>query len=254
MPRSVRQRSEADIYHIILRGEGGKILFEDNEDRLVFLKMLTSAIEDANAEVLAWCLMSNHVHLLAHVEYQAMPRVMQKLQSGYAVYFNGKHNHVGHVFSGRYKSIPIDSDEYLIIAVCYIHLNPVEEGLSETCEYRWSSYNDYLHSSGMTSTGFVLEVVGGLGPFVDAHIAKRKRESSPKVVLESAGRRHGDQAAMQLASRVLGGLSPSDVGALDKARRDEAIAALRRSGLTAKQVQRLTGIGRGIVERVKWRE
>ena len=252
MPRSARKRSEADIYHVIVRGEGRQLLFENDEDRLCFMRMLSASLDRNAAEVLAWCLMSNHVHLLLRVEFAKMPRLMQGLMSGYAVYFNKEHDHVGHVFASRYNSVPIDSDEYLMTVVRYIHFNPVKERVSSSCEYRWSSYNDYLFGNGLTDTGFVLEVFESLGRFIDFHDLANLDAKGPLAISEGPRRRLSDEEARGLANSELG-IRLSDLATLEKDERDAGIAELRRLGLSARQIERFTGIGRGIVERVKWR-
>lgn len=252
MPRSTRKRSEADIYHVIVRGEGRQLLFEDEADRRYFMRLLSEAVRNEAAEVLAWCLMSNHVHLLVHASFDRMPRLMQRLTSGYATYFNKRHDHVGHVFAGRYKSLPIDTDEYLMTLVRYIHFNPVCENLSQTCDYSWSSYNDYFTGAGITSTGFVLDVFGGIGEFAAFHNIDADAVEL-RAKLENLGRQLSDEEAYDIAEQVLGRRAIANLGSMEKEERDAGIAALRQSGLTIKQIERFTGVGRGIVERVKWR-
>ena len=255
MPRLPRKHSEADIYHVIVRGEGRKILFEDNEDRENFMRMLSASLDRYGASVFAWCLMSNHVHLLMKVPFHLLPRIMQSVTSGYAVYYNKRHDGVGHVFSGRYRSEPIDTDEYLLTALRYIHFNPVKEKLSPTCDYRWSSFGEYLSSSGLADTRFVLEMLGGLEQFerfhaVESHVASSEYLNHAR----SMGSRCADDEAADLAKSVLGEHALRNLASLKKGERDNGIALLRRAGITVKQIERLTGIGRGIVERVKWRE
>lgn len=285
MPRVARKRSEADIYHVIVRGAGRRILFESDDDRRTFLRMLQAALERAGGRALAWCLMSNHVHMLLKVDFEALSRMMQSLTSGYAVYYNKEHGHVGHVFAGRFNSVPVDSDEYLMTVVRYIHFNPVKDGLAPTCAYRWSSYGDYVGpgagavgesagngatgavageggtaigsiagEGGFTETGFVLDAFGGLRQFVDFHRVGADDELGALPELESAGRRHDDREALEVARRVLGEQGLSELAELDRAQRNEKIALLKRSGLTTRQIERFTGIGRGIIDRVKWRE
>ena len=253
MSRGQRKRSEADIYHVTMRGEGRQLLFEDDEDRIVFMRMLSSSLDKNCAHALAWCLMSNHVHLLLKVDFDKLSRLMQGLMSGYAVYFNKRHDHVGHVFAGRYGSSPIDTDEYLMTAVRYIHFNPVKDRVSKSCEYRWSSYGDYLAGSGLTETALVLEVFDGIARFVEFHDLSHldfafsaHREQWPRTRLS-------DNEALQIAREALGAQSLAELASLEKSQRNEGVARLRQLGLSARQVERVTGIGRGIVERVEWR-
>jgi len=250
MPRAQRQKSESGFYHIMVRGEGRRILFEDDEDRVVFLRLLSNALDQYGATAFAWCLMSNHAHVLAKVDPGNLPRMMQSLTSGYAVYYNKKHDHVGHVFGGRFNSKPIETDEYFLQVVRYIHMNPVEEGLTYTCMYKWSSYCDFLDGTGFVDIAFVLEAFGGLDQFVSFHegmeVERLSRPNMPRS-------RMSDDEARGVAKRLLGELSPTMLGGCAKSERDAAIARLRSAGLSVRQIERLTGIGRGIISRVKWK-
>ncbi len=254
MPRSQRRRSEADIYHIIVRGEGRRILFEDDEDRECFLRFLKAALDRYGASIYAWCLMSNHAHMLLKAEFGVMPRLMQSLTSGYASYFNKRHDGVGHVFAGRYKSEAVDTDEYLLTVVRYIHFNPVKGGLSASCDYRWSSYGHYVSQTGFIDSAFVLDVCGGLLNFVKFHDVPESKAILVKDNGVAAKSRIDDDEAFEIAEAIVGQGALREVGSLSKGERDEAIAKLRRAGLTVRQVERFTGIGRGIVSRVKWKD
>ena len=256
MPRAARKRSEGDVYHVTMRGEGRRIIFEDDDDRETFLRMLSSSLDKNGGEVFAWCLMSNHVHLLLHVPADRLPRFMQSLASGYAVYYNNRHDHVGHVFAGRYGSRPVNGDEYLLTVLRYIHANPVKDKVSPTCDYRWSSYNDYVSGGGIASTALVLGVVGGVDNFASLHADLA--DSECQQLLECAVRGRGrrllrDDEALEIALDACGVPSLEEIARLPKAERNAEIAVMRRLGLTTRQIERFTGIGRGIVDRVKWR-
>ena len=252
MPRQPRKRSEADIYHVIMRGEGRMAIFEDDEDRKAFLRMLVDALGKSDGSLLAWCLMSNHVHLAVLLPFEKLSRFEQGLNSGYAVYYNKRHDHVGHVFGGRYRSVPVDTDEQLLQVVRYIHLNPVKGGIAGSYEYEWSSYGDYMHGTGFTDTGFVLKICGSLHEFEAYHSSSLEEIAS---VEQSVGRiRLSDAEASSVARAVLGASQLKELAGMPKPERNAGIARLRRAGLSSRQVERLTGIGRGIVSRVLWQE
>jgi putative transposase len=93
----------------------------------------------------AYCLMSNHVHLLVESSEQPLAKFMQGLQQSYSQYFNRKHHKSGHLFEGRYKAIICQKDEYLLELIRYIHLNPVRAGMVQVPErYRHSGHHAYL--------------------------------------------------------------------------------------------------------------
>lgn len=129
MANAPRRRSETGVYHVVVRGNGRQVLFYDDADRQAFLAMLARRTSDAGMSIWAWCLMSNHVHMLLEDQLNELSHAMQMLLTGYARYFNDKTGHVGHVFQQRFFSEPIESDRYLMAAVRYVHINPEKDGI-----------------------------------------------------------------------------------------------------------------------------
>lgn len=130
-----RRQCESQIYHVMARGVGRMLLFEDDADRSRYLSFLDDALSRHDLDVLAWCLMDNHIHLLVRGQLERVAKVMQLAGRSYALYFNRRHDHVGHLFQGRYASKPIEGNEHLLTVVRYIHQNPIESGASENCHY-----------------------------------------------------------------------------------------------------------------------
>ncbi|MGI6318255.1 MAG: REP-associated tyrosine transposase [Dethiobacteria bacterium] len=148
MPRYSRQKSDLGIYHIIVRGVDRMNIFLDKNDNSKFLDTLRRFKEADNCEIYAYCLMSNHVHLLMKEAGDSIQRFMKRVGVSYVYYFNKKYDRVGHLFQDRYRSEAIDSEQYLLACARYIHNNPVAAGLVEYPEdYDWSSYSYYLGSS-----------------------------------------------------------------------------------------------------------
>lgn len=137
----------------------------------------------------------------------------------------------------------MESDEYLLQLVRYIHENPVKTGICKAEEYWWSSYHEYVAGSVRVDTNLVLSMVGGVSGF--------KRFSKAAVDRRVGGvfSRLSDSEAHETAVRELDGLLPSELKALSRARRNELILKLKNAGLTIRQIERLTGIGRNIIAR-----
>lgn len=152
-----RQRSSSDIYHVIIRGAGRRILFEDDEDRRFLLGKLAQYKDKHDAIILAWCLMENHVHILLKCELADLTNLMRSLGTSFARYYNGRHGHVGPVFQDRFKSYPVEDDAYLMTLVRYIHMNPQRAGTCSYDAYPWSSYAEYVDRSSICATDFVLD-------------------------------------------------------------------------------------------------
>ena len=250
MPRSARRECESDIYHITSRGAGRMDIFEDDDDRREFLRLLEARFRDCSVELLAWCLMSNHIHLLVKAPLGSVSSAMHGLLGRYAAFFNGKHGHVGHLFQGRFASKPVLDDSQLMATVRYIHLNPAETGQDCFESYPWSSYREYAgdSESALAQTGLVSGVSGSKEEFVRFHrdgaglSGKVSGDAAQRVVLS-------DEMARAMAEGILGPNALEGLKGLEREARDGAIALLKGKGLSVRQIERLTGIGRGIVQR-----
>ena len=129
MSRQARQQSNSNFYHIMLRGINRQNIFEDDDDRRRFIDTAFRFSEETQAKIHAWCLMSNHVHLLIYSEI--IPDMfIKKLSCSYVPYFNKKYDRIGHLFQDRYKSETITDESYLLGVVRYIHRNPQKAGIS----------------------------------------------------------------------------------------------------------------------------
>ena len=241
-----RKRSESNIYHVFSRGSGRQIIFEDDEDRLSFLRILENRMRDCPCRVFAYCLMDNHYHLVMGIEFKSLSRFMHGLNWKYARYYNERHESSGHLFESRFCSQAVDDDEYFLQAIRYVHRNPVEARLCRSCEYPWSSYADYLESSGLTSTGKVLDMFGSRDAFEAFH-----RHSGKESFVDDSvpiGRIDAE-TALKRARQALGETRLQELKSLNKPERDEYLALLRSKGISTSQIARMTGISRPTVSR-----
>jgi REP element-mobilizing transposase RayT len=159
MARKPRIHYPGAYYHVILRGNARQDIFFDDADRYRFYLLLQEGTERFGHRIHAFCLMTNHVHLVIQVADKPLSKIMQNLSFRYTRWVNWRQNRSGHLFQGRYKSVVVDGDEYLLELVRYTHLNPVRSGIAETpSEYRWSSHAAYCGSETIPwlSTEFVL--------------------------------------------------------------------------------------------------
>src|SRR6266403_3065467 len=150
MPRKLRVEYEGAIYHVMNRGDRGEPIFLDEEDRQSFLQTLGEACAKTDWQVHAYCLMSNHFHLVLETSQANLVAGMKWFLSAYTSRFNRRHKLFGHLFSGRYKALIVDGSGtgYLKTVGDYVHLNPVRAGLiapeQPLQSYPWSSYGSYL--------------------------------------------------------------------------------------------------------------
>jgi len=145
MPRRSRIDAVGALHHIMVRGiERGKI-FRDDSDRDHFVERLGDILQETGTLCYAWALIPNHFHLVLKTGPVPISTIMRRLLTGYAVWYNRKHNRHGHLFQNRFKSILCQEDAYLLELVRYIHLNPIRAGivgdLMELGRYPYSGHS-----------------------------------------------------------------------------------------------------------------
>jgi putative transposase len=150
MPRQVRFQYPGAMYHVMARGNRGERIVRDDEDRDRFIETLGEACAKTGWRVHAWVLMDNHYHAVIETPRANLVAGMRWFQNTYTRRFNTRHRLWGHLYSGRYKAVPVEGREfgsgaYLINLIDYIHLNPLRAGLIDSgapqnlTNYRWSS-------------------------------------------------------------------------------------------------------------------
>ena len=153
MPRQARKESGTGIYHVMLRGINRQDIFEDAEDYMRMLRCMQLMLEQYDDQgnrlpplctFYAYCLMSNHVHLLLRVNQEDIGSTIKHLTVMYAMYYNQKYSRSGHVFQDRFKSEPVNDMAYFVTLLRYIHQNPTKAGMvSKVGDYDWSSWKEY---------------------------------------------------------------------------------------------------------------
>ena len=145
MARKLRPHVEDGIYHVTSRAARGGSLFVDHVDRLCFEDILATAVPRAGFELLAYCLMGTHYHLLVRTPDANIGMGMKRLNWLYAWRFNRRHSGKGHAFESRYGSSLIADERHLLATVRYIAQNPVRAGLTPSpLGWRWSSYGSTI--------------------------------------------------------------------------------------------------------------
>lgn len=244
MPR--QPRTAGEYLHIIVRGIGKQILFEDTRDREKFLCCLQKYAAETSISILAYCLMENHVHLLLHDPSSVTPLFMKKLGISYARYYNLKYERSGHLFQDRYKSEAITDDAYLLSVYRYILNNPLKAGLGSAEKYRWSSYCEYGRSGCITNTKILREMIGDEAAFL--LFMHQEDNAEP---MEAERPKKDDAWALATLKRLLNVQSGTALQQYDRPRRDMALALLKEKGLSIRQIERLTGINRGVIQKAK---
>lgn len=247
MPRTARRESASDLYHVTARGAGRRRIFDDDADRKRFVSGLCELTTKDDIGLLAWCLMDNHIHLLAKTQVRSLSKGMHRLTTSYAHYFNGRHGHVGPVFQDRFDSLPIETDEHLLAAVRYIHLNPMDLGIARPENYPWSSFREYLGKPRLCAVETVLDLAGGKESFADFCNPSNGRDHM--ATLDERHPRISEAEAARIVQSCFGPDFADRFALFDNKERNRALRRLKMLGLSIRQIERLTGIGRNIIAR-----
>lgn len=150
MPRPIRIEYEGAFHHVMNRGQDRRPIFREEEDYRTFLTTLQEASKDHSAVIHAYCLMTNHYHLLIETPKANLSQIMKHINGLYTQRYNRKYKKDGPLFRGRYKSVLVDEDAYLLQLTRYIHRNPLEvkkKMVEQLSDYLWSSYPSYINQT-----------------------------------------------------------------------------------------------------------
>lgn len=247
MPHTSRKRGESGFYHVVSKGDGGQYIFESTSDRTRYLTILTEALDEHRVELHAYCLMSNHVHLLVRDTEQDLSAFMKRVCENYAAYFKWRTGRVGHVFQCPFWSEPIESDEYFLCALRYIHANPEPALICKAKDYPWSSYQAYLHDSDFVTTEFALEMLGGAQAF-EKFSASGACFARPFPTSRLSKHLNTNELA-QIALEVVGRTTLNAIRTLPPNERRRSILLLRDHGFTEAEITRATGLGATTIHR-----
>ena len=244
MSRLARKISESGLYHIVFRGINRQRIFEEEPDYIKLKNILIELKKEMGYEVYVYCFMSNHVHILLKEKNMGdISLIMKRLLTKYARWYNIKYGRSGALIANRYKSKPIDVDEYFLSVVRYIHQNPIKAKLvDDIAEYKWSSYVEYItDSEGLSDKEFVLEMLSK-DEFIEFH----KIEEELKFSVDDKVKFTDDEVRRNILKEL--GIEPKLIGEMEKNRRNEVLKHLK-SKYSIRQLERVTGVSRGVIHK-----
>ena len=250
MPRTAREKSGTGIYHMILRGINRQTIFVDDEDAAKFIYTLIRYKEKSEFILYAYCLMGNHVHMLVKEGREDLSIVAKRIGASYVYWYNMKYERCGHLFQDRYRSEIVEDDRYFLTVLRYIHQNPVQAGLvNEITSYPWSSYPEYLGKPRLIDINFVLEYFDddkekAIEKFKTFHEIKE----SVQCQEFDEKKKWKDSEAIELIKNLCQVNQCTELQNLDRAKQYEYIKRLCFAGLSARQLSRITGLGRWVIQ------
>lgn len=246
-------RTVTGYYHVSARGVGKQAIFENDDDRREFLGLMRDCCRDKRVTVVAWCLMSDHAHLVLADYEDGMSAAMQRLLLTYARRFNKRTGRSGRLFQNRFDRRALDTDRYLMAAIRRVHANPQEAGIALIERYPWSSFYEFLRAydgdvgKSFSDPSCVLELFGSARGFV-GYSFELPDGSDPVThdMNETEWERHA--FADKMARRL--GVPLKELKTVAPVRRDAIIYALHEAGYTVRDIERYTGIGKSTVSRI----
>lgn len=263
MARQARKESSTGIFHVMVRGINHQNIFEEPEDYYQFIATLDrmhfhyddeGTPSGNNCTYYAYCLMSNHFHLLIREREENVGETLKRIASSYVYYYNRKYGRDGHLFKERFKSEPVNDMAYFTTLLRYIHQNPVKAGVVEYVrEYEFSSWGEYDGSVDsvfqICDTAAVLRRIPfeQLNDFVNEMLPEDVR----CIDIEDPSRsRPSDDQVWQMIVEMVGVTNSSAFLALEDKPKRMILKELKAKGASHRQLERLTGVGRGLIQKL----
>ena len=263
MPCQPRTESGTGIFHVMMRGINHQNIFEDEEDNYQFINTLGRVrvrYDDegnpcgSNCTYYAYCLMGNHFHLLIRERKETVGETVKRIASSYVYYYNRKYGRDGHLFKERFKSEPVNDMAYFTVLLRYIHQNPVKAGIVERVkDYEYSSWGEF---DGTVEPVFQIcdtRTVLNRIPFKDLEEWVNDPLDDDIQCLEIEKKVYSkpsdDQVWLMIKEQTGATSSTAFQQLADEIKRD-TLRQLRDSGASHRQLERLTGVGRGLIQKL----
>lgn len=246
MSRLSRNYSQSGIYHILFRGVNQQNIFEENADFYKLKETILTVKYDLKFEIYAYCFMSNHVHIvLKEKNFGDISQIMKRILTKYARWYNIKYGRSGALIANRYKSVPVEIDEYFLQLIRYVHQNPIKAGIVNKIEaYPHSSYMEYVNEGELTDTTFLFEMVSK-SEFIDYH---KEIDNFEFRVTDS--KKKTDEDVLVFLRKHYNIDNATSIAKLPKPERDGILAELKKS-FPVRQLQRITGVSRGVITKAQ---
>ena len=245
MSRSAREYSSSGIYHIVFRGVNQQSIFEEKADYEKLKRAIAIVKEEMKFKIYAYCFMSNHVHLVIHENQERdISLIMKRILTKYARWYNIKYGRSGALIANRYKSVPVEIDEYFLQLIRYVHQNPIVANMAEELDqYPYSSYCEYLSGAELTDVEFVFDMIKKR-EFIEFHATYD--EVRFKV---TDSNKKSDEELRILICRNYKIDNPKGISKMTKDEKYKILGELKKD-FSARQLQRVTGVCREVIGKI----
>ena len=239
----------------MMRGVNKQNIFLDNQDCKMFMKIILKSKEKFKYSIYAYVLMKNHVHMEI-MDNDIMSKIIHYIASSYAMYFNNKYNRVGHLFQDRYKSKPVENEEYLLTLMRYIHQNPEKAGICITKNYQWSSYKDYNEGwKNIVDIDYILDIINSNRKKALIEFEKINNQTvklNSKDILEFEMKtKLSDNELNQVITEIIGKDILKNFYKFNKVEKEKIIKKLKNiKGTSAAQIARILKVEERSIERM----
>lgn len=228
--------------HIMPRGINKQIIFEQDCDYENYLQLLRIYSHKYNIKVIAYCLMENHAHILIFDEENRSSIFLNCVNHCYAKYFNQKYNRVGSLFQKPTNIKYVFDQKYLITVFSYILCNPERANISLAQHYKWNSYDEYFKDVTFISKDYAEDIYGDIKNLDEI----LHTFSHGEVICENKPIKN--QIIKDRLNKEFGILSTTNILSFDRYKRNKIVSIMKSEGLTIKEISRLTGISKGIIQ------
>lgn len=253
MPRKPRKGSGSGIYHIIIRGINRQTIFEDEEDKIRLLKTLEKFKNISKYKLYSYCFMDNHIHLLIREVEEPISLTMKRISASYVYWYNNKYQRSGHLFQERFKSEAVETKSYFKTVLRYIHQNPLKANLATNVyECKWTSLNEYLGEPKIIDIDFALQLFSPHREKAIQRFTNYMQQANDDQCLDDYFNiRTSDHEVRSYLNRI-GIPNSSSLQQMDRDQRNAVILQLKQlDGVSIRQLARVTGISKSVIDRVK---
>ena len=231
----------------MLRGINQQQIFEESEDYIKLLQILEEYQAVCQYKIYAYCLMSNHIHLLIREEAETIEQIFKRIGSKYVYWYNIKYGRKGHLFQDRFKSEPVEDDSYFLTVIRYIHQNPVKAGIcKQISAYEYSSINEYQSTAKLIDAEYVYGILPKEKFF---EFNNQPGTENCLDIEEIKLQRVTDEQAKKIIQKCSKCSTVAEFQLLDPKLRDKHLKKFKEKGISIRQICRLTGLGYYVVQK-----